>query len=148
VVDCDLLEARSQRRVRRGDRHAPNFGKAGAATIVDPGVLSGWGVRPSDYQTTVSVQQQIVPRVSADFSFSHRSFQGFFRHRRPDRRGNINSYYETYTLTAPQDSRLPTAAVTRSPSSYRRQRPSGAPQRILIREKDSRCRALSVVGRL
>ena len=42
---------------------ARNFGNAGAATIVDPAVLHGWGVRPSDYQTTVSLQQQILPRV-------------------------------------------------------------------------------------
>ena len=34
---------------------APNFGKLGAATQVDPGVLSGWGVRPHDDQTTVTV---------------------------------------------------------------------------------------------
>ena len=41
-------------------------------------MLSGWGVRPGDTQLTVTVQQELVPRVSADFSYTHRSFHGFF----------------------------------------------------------------------
>ena len=48
-----------------------------------------------------------MPRVSAEFSYTHRTFHGFFVTDDLTRRGNINSYYETYTLTAPQDSRLP-----------------------------------------
>ena len=64
--------------MRRAVGQRRNFGKAGAATIVDPGVLSGWGVRPSDYQTTITVQQEIMPRVSGDFSYTHRTFHGFF----------------------------------------------------------------------
>jgi hypothetical protein len=137
VVDCDLLNPALNGECAAATGTAPNFGKAAAATIVDPGVLSGWGVRPSDYQTTVSVQQEIVPRVSADFSFSHRSFQGFFVTDDLTRRGNINSFYETYTLTAPQDSRLPdgggypvTVFVPTAAAN------AVAPQRILIREKD------------
>jgi hypothetical protein len=137
VVDCDLLNPALNGECAAATGTAPNFGKAGAATIVDPGVLSGWGVRPGDYQTTVSVQQEIIPRVSADFSFSHRSFKGFFVTDDLTRRGNINSFYETYTLTAPQDSRLPdgggypvTVFVPTAAAN------AVAPQRILIREKD------------
>jgi hypothetical protein len=37
-----------------------NFGKAGAATIVNPDVLHGWGVRPNDYQSTFTVQHEII----------------------------------------------------------------------------------------
>src|SRR5207247_6551696 len=54
-----------------------NFGKAGAATIVDPALLKGWGVRTYDYQTEVSLQQEVVPRVSAEVSYIHRTFHGF-----------------------------------------------------------------------
>ena len=87
--------------------HRTKFGKLGAATQVDPGVLSGWGVRPSDYQSTITVQHEVIPRVSADFSYTHRTFHGFFVTDDLTRRGDINSYYETYTLTAPLDPRLP-----------------------------------------
>jgi hypothetical protein len=116
---------------------APNFGKLGAATQVDPGVLSGWGVRPSDYQSTITVQHEVIPRVSADFSYTHRTFNGFFVTDDLTRRGNINSYYETYTLTAPLDPRLPDGGgyeIVRylpTPAAL-----AVAPQRILMREKD------------
>ena len=72
-------------------------------------MLHGWGVRPSDYQTTVTVQQQILPRVSADFSFTHRTFHGFLVTN--DLARNVNSAYETYTLTAPDDPRLPSSVA-------------------------------------
>jgi hypothetical protein len=112
VVDCDLLNPDLNGECAAAVGDARNFGTTGAATIVDPSVLSGWGVfgtgtRPSDYQTTVSVQQQVVPRVSADFSFTHRTFHGFFV--TDDLNRDVNTAYETFTLTAPNDPRLPNA---------------------------------------
>ena len=107
VVDCDLLTPTLNGECAAATGTAPNFGKLGAATQVDPAVLSGWGTRPHDYQTTVAISQEVVPRVSADFSFTHRSFHGFFVTDDLTRQqGGVQSYYETYTLTAPQDSRL------------------------------------------
>ena len=107
VVDCDLLNPVLNGECAAATGTAPNFGKLGAATQVDPAVLSGWGTRPHDYQTTVAISQEVVPRVSADFSFTHRSFHGFFVTDDLNRQqGGVQSYYETYTLTAPQDSRL------------------------------------------
>ncbi len=101
-------EPGGERRVRRRDRHRRRTSaRLGAATQVNPGVLSGWGVRPGDYQYTVTLQQELMPRVSADVSYTHRSFHGFFVTDDLNRRaGGVASYYETYTLTAPQDSRL------------------------------------------
>jgi hypothetical protein len=116
---------------------APNFGRLGAATQVDPGVLSGWGVRPHDYQTTFTVAQELIPRVSADFSYTHRTFHGFFVTDDLTRRGNVASYYETYTLTAPVDSRLPDGGgypITRylpTPAAL-----AVSPQLYLTREAD------------
>ena len=75
------------------------------ATIVDPKVLIGWGVRPHDNQYTFTVQQQVIPRVSADFSFTHRSFHGFLVTN--DLNRDPATAYDTYTVTAPQDPRLP-----------------------------------------
>ena len=113
-------------------------------------MLSGWGVRPGDYQYTVTLQQELLPRVSADFSYTHRSVPRLLRHRRPEpRAGGVSSYYETYTLTAPQDSRLadgggypitvyvPTAAAN-----------AVAPRLYLTRESDFGPERDERVGRL
>ena len=137
VVDCDLLNPALNGECAAAAGTAPNFGKLGSATQVDPGVLSGWGVRPHDYQSTVIVQQELMPRVSAEFSFTHRTFHGFFVTDDLTRRGDINSFYETYTLIAPQDSRLPGGGgypITRylpTPAAL-----AVAPRQFLTREKD------------
>jgi hypothetical protein len=120
VVDCDLLNPALQNpstgsvdTCAAATSTQANFGKAAGATIVDPGVLSGWGVRPGDTQYTATVQQQLLPRVSADVSFTHRVFHGFFVTTDLNKQaggvltGSPAGSYETYTLTAPQDSRLP-----------------------------------------
>ena len=82
-----------------------NFGKAGAATIVDPELLKGWGVRTHDYQTEITLQQEVLPRVSAEVSYIHRTFHGFMV------TDNLGRNYQTdwvnYTITAPSDPRLP-----------------------------------------
>jgi hypothetical protein len=40
-----------------------NFANPNAVAIINPAVLSGWGVRPYDWQYGVSVQQEIAPRT-------------------------------------------------------------------------------------
>jgi len=122
VVDCDLTNPAAQgpaAAVVTPDTCAAltgnniNFGKPGAATVVDPAVLSGWGVRPNDYQSTFTVQQEIIPRVSGEFSYTYRTFHGFnrtenlARHAGGTVTGDPNQFYETYTVTAPSDPRLP-----------------------------------------
>jgi hypothetical protein len=105
AVDCDLLNTAANGECAALTGNSANFGQPGAATIVDPDVLHGWGKRPNDYQTTFTVQQQIVPRVSADFSYTYRTFHGFLV--TYDTTRDPATDYETYTLTAPTDSRLP-----------------------------------------
>jgi hypothetical protein len=104
VADCNLLNPDANGECAAVVGNARNFGKAGSAALVDPAVLGGWGVRPGDTQTTVTLQQQVMPRVSADFSVTHRSFHGFFV--TDDINRDVATSYESYTLTAPQDSRL------------------------------------------
>ena len=36
-------------------------------TDLDPKLVSGWGVRPGDWQIGASIQQELFPRVSAEF---------------------------------------------------------------------------------
>jgi hypothetical protein len=124
VVDCNLLNPDANGECATvptsNDR---NFGKLGTQTQVcgadgvsggcGDSVLSGWGVRPGDTQYTGTIQQQLFPRVSADFSFTHRTFHGFFitdnlnRHAGGTFDGSVLGSYETYTVNAPTDSRLP-----------------------------------------
>jgi len=104
VVDCNLLNPDLNGECAAVTGNSRNFGQAGTASLVDPAVLSGWGVRPGDTQMTVTVQQQVIPRVSADFSYTHRSFHGFFVS--DDINRNPATSYESYTLTAPTDPRL------------------------------------------
>jgi hypothetical protein len=117
VVDCDLLNNVRQRPApAAGELFAvddcaavtgndANFGKPGAATVVDPDLLSGWGVRTFDYQTEVTLQQEVLPRVSAEVSYIHRTFHGFMV---TDLLGrNFRTDWVNYTITAPVDDRLP-----------------------------------------
>ena len=107
VVDCDLTNPAANGECVAATGPAVNFGRAGLAQEVNPSVLSGWGVRPHDWQYTFSAQQELMPRMAAEFSVTHRSFHGFFVTDDLNRRdGGVASYYETYTLTAPTDSRL------------------------------------------
>ena len=76
----------------------------GSATVVSPSLLSGWGVRPFDWQFSASVQQELMPRVAAQFGYSRRSWGNFTY---TDNRAITASDFDTYTTTAPADSRLP-----------------------------------------
>ena len=112
VVDCDLLNPAAQNLAASGGDscaaaigNAANFGRIGAATIVDPEIRTGWGVRTHDYQTEFTLQQELLPRVSAELSYVHRTFHGFFVTQDINR--NVATDYATYTLIAPSDPRLP-----------------------------------------
>jgi hypothetical protein len=108
VVDCDLLNFAAQ---SSGDTCAAltgdnlNFGRSGSnLTQINQDTLRGWGVRENDWQYGVTLQQQIVPRVSVEVGYAHRSFYGFTV---TDNTVRNPSQYDAWTITAPTDSRLP-----------------------------------------
>jgi hypothetical protein len=84
----------------------------GTATQIDPGLLSGWNVRPYDWQFSASVQQQLLSRVSAEIGFSRRSWGNFTV---TDNRAVGPEDFDTYTFTAPSDPRLSSSG---QPVSY------------------------------
>ena len=104
VPDCNLLL-----NAPNGECIAPdlgNFANPNASTLVNPAVLSGWGVRPYDWQFGVSVQQEIAPRTSVEVGFARRDFRNFFVY------DNINisaSDFTLSTLTVPNNPKLPNA---------------------------------------
>ncbi len=72
-------------------------------TNVDPNVLSGWGVRPYDWQFGVSVQQEILPRTSIEVGYNRRTFGNFYVY------DNVNlgpNDFETLAFNAPVDPRF------------------------------------------
>jgi hypothetical protein len=71
---------------------------------VNPAILEGWGIRPSDMQYSVAIQQEIIPRVSAEFSYHVRTFDNFTV---TDNRNIGPADYDSFTVTAPSDPRLP-----------------------------------------
>ena len=86
IVDCDLRNPAAQNNLATGGDNCgaltgdnANFGNANPnLTIVNPDILKGWGVRPADGQLGVSVQQELLPRVSLDASYNRRWFKNFF----------------------------------------------------------------------
>jgi hypothetical protein len=109
VVDCVLMgKVTEDNRASGGDFCGPwqnlNFGSPFGATIVNPDVLHGWGVRPNDWQFGVSVQQEIAPRVSLDASYNRRWWGNFFF---TDNRAITPQDFDIATLTAPANPLLP-----------------------------------------
>ena len=84
VVECNLANPDLQVtpggdtcQALAGDNR--NFGSPNPnSTIVNPAILEGWGVRPADGQFSVSVQHEVLPRVSLDVSYNRRWFENFF----------------------------------------------------------------------
>jgi hypothetical protein len=78
----------------------------GTATTIDPALLGGWNVRPFDWQFSAAVQQELLPRVSAEFGYSRRSWGNFTY---TDNRAVGPTDFDTYTFTAPSHPDLPTS---------------------------------------
>jgi hypothetical protein len=116
VADCDLTNGAAQDlRATGGDFCGawanPNFGKAVDANGnpiyslgYDEKILKGWGTRPSDWQIGVTLQQEILPRVSLEVGYTRRWLQNFTV---TDNLAVSPADFDTFTLVAPSDSRLP-----------------------------------------
>jgi Carboxypeptidase regulatory-like domain len=107
--DCDLLNPQANdSRATGGDFCGQisnlRFGQNVLTNNFDPGLLNGWGVRPSDWSLGFSVQQQLMARASVEIAYSRRSFNGFVV---TDNLVTRSSDYTPYQITAPLDSRLP-----------------------------------------
>jgi hypothetical protein len=111
VVDCDLTSPAAQdTRASGGDSCAAltgsnlNFASVVPNTIINPDILSGWGVRAYNWNFGVSVQHAIVPRVSVDVGYNRRWWGNFLV---TDNQLVSASDYDTYTVPLPSDPRLP-----------------------------------------
>jgi hypothetical protein len=120
VVDCDLLNPAQQNSLATGgDLCAAlggnnlNFGNANPnTTTINPAILSGWGVRPYDWQFGVSMQHELLPRLSVEGAYNRRWWGNFFV---TDNVLTTAADYDTYSIAIPQHDNLPGAG---SPASF------------------------------
>src|SRR5262245_18339189 len=74
----------------------------------DPGVLGGWGVRPSDWAFGTSIQQQLFPKGAVEVGYYRRTFTQFTTGGTVTDNLNVGPNDLTpYLLTVPSDARLP-----------------------------------------
>jgi hypothetical protein len=105
VIDCDIMNFAANGECPAATGDTLNFGQAsGNITQVNQETLRGWGVRQNDWQWGITLQQEVVPRVSAEVSYNRRWFNGL-KVTDNTRRGPAD--YEQFTITAPSDPRLP-----------------------------------------
>ena len=103
VVQCDLLNVNANGEC--GRMNSPTFGTATRITsAIDPAILNGWNVRPGDWQIGTSVQQELMPRMSVEVGYFRRWLTHFTT---SDNLSLTAADFDSYSLTAPSDSRLP-----------------------------------------
>jgi hypothetical protein len=113
VIDCDPLNLVAQSPTTTGSvdtcgqpgGNSSRFANAlTGLTQVNPAILGGWGVKPFDWQVGVSVQQEVLPRVSVEVAYNRRWWGNFTV---TDNQSLGPADYETWVATAPTDARLP-----------------------------------------
>jgi hypothetical protein len=111
VPDCDLRNPLAQSPTTTGSidtcgaGSAQTFGTTALTTAaIDPKILTGWGVRSNDWQVGVSIQQQVLPRVSIEAGYFRRWLNNFTV---TDNLSVGSGDFTPYAVTAPSDPRLP-----------------------------------------
>ena len=109
LVDCNLSSRVAEdNRPTGGDVCGPwqnlNFGNPLVTTVVNPDVLHGWGVRPYDWQYGISIQHELLPRVSVDVAYNRRVWGNHFF---TDNRAIGPQDFDTATIMAPSNPNLP-----------------------------------------
>jgi hypothetical protein len=101
--ECDLLNTVGNGEC--GPMANPNFGKvSGGAGQWDPRLLRGWGVRGYNWEFATSVQRQVLPQVSVDVGYFRRWYGNLTT---TDDRALTADDFDTYSIVAPSDPRLP-----------------------------------------
>ena len=93
-----------------------NFGKPLFTNTYDPAILEGWGVRPSDWQIGVSVQQELLPRVSVEVGYYRRWLTHF---------SGANDVVSDNLFTTPRELRQLQHHRAVGPAASRRRRSGG-----------------------
>jgi hypothetical protein len=101
LPDCDFLNPLPNGECGVGN---PNFGKLDITTRYDAALRTGWFKRPYNWETSATIQQELMPQVSATATYTRRWYGGF--QVTDNRRVNLSDY-STFCVTAPVNARLP-----------------------------------------
>jgi hypothetical protein len=102
VPDCDLTVAAATGEC--GPLSNSRFGQLGSQATFDPETYRGFGNRPYHWEFSTSIQQQLLSNVSVDIGYFRRVYGNLLV---TDNRALKPSDYDTYSITAPLDPRLP-----------------------------------------
>jgi hypothetical protein len=110
VVNCDLANKGTQAPATTGSVDTCGavssnaFGSTVPLATFDPDLLTGWGHRPSNWEFSATIQQQLPKRMSVEVAYYRRIWQNF-----PvvDNTLVSASDFQPFTMTVPTDSRLP-----------------------------------------
>jgi Carboxypeptidase regulatory-like domain len=108
-ADCDLLNSAAQNLSAGGGdvcgvNTNANFGTELFESTLDPGLLSGWGVRSGDWQWGASVQQEVLPRVAVELGYQRRWLTNFTV---TDNLARSAADHTLFGINIPVDPRLP-----------------------------------------
>ena len=115
VADCDLTNPAAQGTQTPtggtpdgldfcGANASANFGTPVFDSTLDPGLLSGWGVRSGDWQWGASIQQEVLPRVAVEVGYQRR---WLVNSSVIDNRARAATDHTEFGVNIPVDSRLP-----------------------------------------
>ena len=101
VPDCDLTNLLANGECAQVNNLA--FGSAVQTERFDPDLISGFNHRQANWETSVSVVHELLPRVGLDVGYFRRTWANF---RVTDNLALTPADFTTYDLTLPVDSRL------------------------------------------
>jgi hypothetical protein len=107
VPDCNLTNPALNGEC--GAMANSTFGQLSTAaqTVFDPEILTGWGNRPYNWELSLGLQRELLPRVSLSATAYRRTFGN---HYVTDNRAVAPADFTVYSLTVPStDPRLPNA---------------------------------------
>jgi hypothetical protein len=107
IPDCDLLNGAPNGEC--GVWLTPNFGNARPSTTFSPSIMEGWGVRPWNWEFSAGVQQEVLPRLSANIAWFRRIYGNFHI---TDNELAGPGDYSPFSVEVPSDTRLPNAGET------------------------------------
>ena len=113
VPDCDLLNPAGSGEC--GPYSNQGFGQLLPSSTFDPDLLEGYGVRSYNWEFAVTLQQELLPRVSMEVGYFRRWYGNFVV---TDNRAVSPADFDTFTLTAPSDPRLPNGGGYTTPTLY------------------------------
>jgi hypothetical protein len=100
--DCDLMNPAENGEC--GPWSNQNFGKLAPSTTYDPKVLNGWNIREFSWDLGITAQQQLAARVSLTVGYVRRTWGNLTV---TDNRAVTAADFDKFTVTAPNDLRLP-----------------------------------------